>query len=131
MIPKDEGLGVMISTFCSHAFGFGYYISLEDLEKVNKKRERTKYSDEDAAKKIRGNSSMKADLTDSPFVVEFEYGANNQGYWDYDHMIIQFEDCINVVKTLYPEFDFMFLFDHSCGHDRQSGSSPGWAPSVK
>jgi hypothetical protein len=44
---------------------------------------------------------------------------NNQGYWDYVHMIIQLEDCIDVVKTLHPEFDFMFLFDHSCGYDRQ------------
>jgi hypothetical protein len=119
MIPKDEGLGVMISAFVSREFGFGFAISLEDLEKVNKKREGKKYSDEDAAKKIRGNSSNKAPLTQSPFVVEFEYGANNQGYWDYDHMIIQFEDCIDVVKTLHPEFDFIFLFDHSCGHDRQ------------
>jgi hypothetical protein len=118
MIPKDEGLGVMISAFVSREFGFGFYLSPEDLEKVNRKREGTKYSDEDAAKKIRGNSS-KAPLTESPFVVEFEYGANNQGYWDYDHMIIQFEDCIDVVKTLHSEFDFMFLFDHSCGHDRQ------------
>jgi len=118
MIPKDEGLGVMISAFVSREFGFGFYISLEDLEKVNKEREGKKYSDEDAAKKVLGNS-FKAPLTKSPFVVEFEYGANNQGYWDYDHMIIQFEDCIDVVKTLYPEFDFIFLFDHSCGHDRQ------------
>jgi hypothetical protein len=118
MIPKDEGLGVMISAFVSHEFGFGYAISLEDLEKVNKKREGTKYSDEKAAKKIRGNSS-KAGLTESPLVVEFEYGANNQGYWDYDHMIIQFEDCIDVVKTLHPKFDFIFLFNHGCGHRTQ------------
>ncbi len=76
-------------------------------------------SDEEAAKKIRGNSSNKAGLTESPFVVEFEYGANNQGYWDYDHMIVQFEDCIDVVQTLHPEFEFIFLFDHSCGHDWQ------------
>ena len=118
MIPKDEGLGVMISAFVSREFGFGYYLSLDDLEKVNKKREGAKYSDEEAAKKITGNT-MKAPLTQSPFVVEFEYGANSQGYWDYDHMILQFEDCIDVVKTLHPEFDFLFLFDHSCGHDRQ------------
>jgi hypothetical protein len=49
MIPKYEGLDVMISAFVLHGFGFGYAISLEDLEKVNKKREGTKYSDEDAA----------------------------------------------------------------------------------
>jgi hypothetical protein len=31
-------------------------------------------------------------------------------------LILQFEDCIDVVKTLWPElFDFVFLFDHSCG----------------
>jgi hypothetical protein len=35
-------------------------------------------------------------------------------------MILQFEDCINVVRTHWPEFEiFFFLFDHSCGHDRQ------------
>ena len=118
MIPKDEGLGVMISAFVSREFGFGYFISIEDLEKVNKKREGKHYSDELASKKIKGNT-MKAPLTESPFVVEFEYGANNQGYWDYDHMIMQFEDCIDVVTTLHPEFEFLFLFDHSCGHDRQ------------
>jgi hypothetical protein len=119
MIPKDEGLGVMISAFVSREMGFGYDISEEDLVKVNERRQGKHYSDEEAAKKIKGNSSMKMPLTGSPFVVEFEYGANNQGYWDYDHMIIQFEDCIDVVKTLHPEFDFVFLFDHSCGHDRQ------------
>jgi hypothetical protein len=32
MIPKDEGFGVMISAFVSREVGFGYDISLEDLE---------------------------------------------------------------------------------------------------
>jgi hypothetical protein len=118
MIPKDEGLVVMISAFISCEFGFSYYTSLVKLEKVNKKREGTKYSDEDVAKKIQGNSS-KAPLTKSPFLVKFEYVANNQGYWDYNHMIIQFEDCIDVVKTLHSKFDFMFLSNHSCGHGCQ------------
>jgi hypothetical protein len=34
-------------------------------------------------------------------------------------MVPQFEDCIDIVNTLWPEFDCVFLFDHSCGHDRQ------------
>jgi hypothetical protein len=34
-------------------------------------------------------------------------------------MILQFEDCIDVVQTLWPEFKYGFLFYHSCGHDRQ------------
>jgi hypothetical protein len=116
MIPKDEGLEVMISAFVSRGFGFGFYISPDNLEKVNKEGEGKNYIDKDAANKIRGNSSMKAPLTESPFIVEFEYGANNQGYWDYDHMIIQFEVCIDVIQTLHPEFELIFLFDHSCRH---------------
>jgi hypothetical protein len=35
-------------------------------------------------------------------------------------MILQFEDCIDVVRTLWHEFEYVFLFDHACGgHDRQ------------
>ena len=34
-------------------------------------------------------------------------------------MVLQLEDCVNVLKVLYPQFNFLFLFDHSCGHDRE------------
>jgi hypothetical protein len=51
MIPKDEGLGVMISAFVSCELGFGYNISADDLVKVNEKRQGEHYSDEEAAKK--------------------------------------------------------------------------------
>jgi hypothetical protein len=34
-------------------------------------------------------------------------------------MVLQMEDCVDVVTVLYPEYDFIFLFDHSCGHDRK------------
>ena len=34
-------------------------------------------------------------------------------------MVLQFEDCVDVVKVLYPQYDYIFLFDHSCGHDRK------------
>jgi len=54
-----------------------------------------------------------------PFVVEFEFGINSEGYWCYDRMVLQLEDCVDVLKNVYPEFDFLFLFDHSCGHDKQ------------
>lgn len=61
---------------------------------------------------------MKPKLTDSPFVQEFEYGASSKGYWTYESMVLQLEDCVDVLKMLYPEFQFLFLFDHSCGHDK-------------
>ena len=50
---------------------------------------------------------------------EFEYGANNEGYWSYEHMVLQMEDCLDVMRVLNPEVDVLLLFDHSCGHDRQ------------
>ena len=32
---------------------------------------------------------------------------------------MQFEDCIDCVKALFPNYDTVFLFDHSCGNDRK------------
>jgi hypothetical protein len=49
----------------------------------------------------------------------FEYGASNEGYLCYEQMILQLEDCLDVLKTLHPQYDFLFLFDCSCGHDKQ------------
>ena len=33
-------------------------------------------------------------------------------------MIVQSEDCIDVLQYLFPEFDFKFIFDHLNGHNR-------------
>ncbi len=49
----------------------------------------------------------------------FEYGADSDGYWNYSHMVLQLEDCADVLKHLYPQYDCLFLFDHSSGHDKQ------------
>ena len=61
----------------------------------------------------------KQPLTKNPFVKEFEYGAASERYWTYQHMVLQLEDCINVLNVLYPQYDYLFLFDHSCRHDKQ------------
>jgi hypothetical protein len=62
----------------------------------------------------------KKALTKSPFVFEFECGANGEGYWVYEHMVLQLEDCIDCLKVLYPQHAFLFLLNHSCSHhDRQ------------
>ncbi len=118
IIPKDEGLGVMVSGIVSREFGFGLKVSHEDLQKVNKYRANKSYSDVLAAMEKRGTAT-KQPLETSPFIVEFEYGANAEGYWTYDHMVLQFEDFVDVFMALYPENEYMFLFDHSCGHDRK------------
>jgi hypothetical protein len=52
-----------------------------------------------------------------PFLSKFDYGVTAQGYcWTYDHMVLQFEDCVNI---LYGNYGYLFLFDHSCGNDRK------------
>jgi hypothetical protein len=37
IVPKDTGLGVMVSTFQSREFGFGVVVSEEQLKEVNEK----------------------------------------------------------------------------------------------
>jgi hypothetical protein len=111
----------MISAFVSREFGFGMKLSAEQLAIINVfRRQPTNrmYRDEEAAVKKLGKQE-KEDMKESPFIVQFEYGANGEGYWTYESMIIQLEDCIDVVSALYPEYDFIFQFDHSCGHDRK------------
>jgi hypothetical protein len=77
IVPKDEGTGMMISAFLSREFGFGINLTQEQLQKVNQVRQGKKYSDETAAKETRGKAD-KLPLKSSHFVIEFEYGANNQ-----------------------------------------------------
>ena len=117
IVPKDEGYGVMISAFMSRELGFGVVISQEQLDEINRRRRGKHYADKDAATFIT-NSTAKQDLTESPFVKTFEYGQSAEGYWTYERMVLQVEDCVDCLKVLYPQYDFLFLFDHSCGHDR-------------
>jgi hypothetical protein len=34
-------------------------------------------------------------------------------------MVLHFEDVVDCLITLYPQYDYLFLFDRSCGHDKQ------------
>jgi hypothetical protein len=47
---------------------------------VNNYRANQNYADEKAPISLRG-MDVKQPLKESPFVREFEYGANNEGYW--------------------------------------------------
>ena len=60
------------------------------------------------------DNAQKKPLTaeKSPFVV-LEYGENRERYWIYAHMVLQFEDVVDVLQMLYSKSDFVFLFDHS------------------
>ena len=116
--PKDEGIGIMLSSFCSRDFGYGFKLSPSQLVIVNNYRMGKKYKDEDAAMEILKQKD-KNPITTSPFVRSFEYGANSEGFWTYHHIVLQFEDVVDVLKALYGDsYCFLFFFDHSSGHDK-------------
>jgi hypothetical protein len=118
LIPKDDGQGVMISAFQSREFWFGLQLNQQQLALVNAYRNNKDYCDEKVVIKLRGTSKKQA-LMETPFIREFEYGQNSDGYWSYERMAFQMEDCLDVVKVLHPEVDVLLLFDHSRGDDRQ------------
>ena len=113
----------MISAFVSNEFGHGMQLNKNDqLTRINTARDMKSYSDEFAVISKFGNNNnvtTKPKLTKSPIVQELEYCASSiDRYWSYDAMaIIQFENSIDCFKTLYPEFDYVFIFDHLKGHD--------------
>ena len=37
LIPKEEGHGIMLSSICSRELGYGFQLSNEQLEIINKK----------------------------------------------------------------------------------------------
>jgi hypothetical protein len=73
------------------------------------------YTEAKSAIKVNG-TAIKKPLANSPFVIIFVYGYSpgKEGYWTYDHMCLQFEDCIDTIC-------------HSCSHNhgREDGLSVG------
>jgi hypothetical protein len=118
LLPKNDGDGKMLSAFQSRLTGFGREMSEEDLNRVNEKRQGCTYLDVEAAREVLKTTS-KLPLTESPFVRKILIGINNEGYWNSQHMAVQLEDVVDCLKILYPDFDFVFLFDHSQGHSRK------------
>jgi hypothetical protein len=121
--PKSEGEGYMISAFVSRLWGFNEILSNmvltdEVLEKVNARRKGKHYVSTEAAEEVYGRT-LKEDIIDySPLVHLFEYGAEKKGYWNYNHMALQVEDLMDCLPVLYPDFDFVLLFDQSSGHGK-------------
>lgn len=60
---------------------------------------------------------FKGKLNQTLFVRGLEYGSNDDGYWTYQCMILQLEDCLDVLPHLFPGFDYIFSIDHSNGHN--------------
>ena len=87
---------------------------------MNIRRQGQKYADEEAAEDIYRTALKQPLVSDkSPFLVLFEYGENKEGYWNYNKMVLQLEDAVDVLQVMHPDFDYVFLFDHSSGHSKQ------------
>ena len=83
------------------------------------RRRNNKYTDTTAATNTL-NWTNKQTITpqERPFNKSFEYGASAERYWTYGCMVLQVENCTDVIIALHPKFYILFLFGHSCGHDR-------------
>ncbi len=119
----------MVSALCSREFGFGLDLSAEQLGNVNEVRRSQKYGDEDAAIYLLGSADKK-DLLSSPFVRYLEYGKGKDGYWSYNHMVLQLEDCTDTFKVLFPSFQIVYELDHSSGHDKEKADGLTTTPSM-
>ena len=118
---KSDGYSKMISGIQSREFGFGFSVTEEQLAKVNMQQragENENYKDTGAAMEVLGRVKKEA-LKESPFIKTINPGKNDDGYWDYQHMVLQMEDCWDVVSVLLPEFDHIFMFDASTGHRKK------------
>jgi hypothetical protein len=108
----------MVSAILSPDTGFGLHLDPTKLAGIKFSRRGKKYVDEAAAIDVLNNAE-KEDLKESPFVKYFELGANDEGYWGYNHMVLQLEDCADCLKAVHPHLQFVFLFDHSSGHSKK------------
>ena len=120
LLPKDEGIGTMISAFICCEHGLTRKFSAQVLDEVNFQRQGKQYADQDSAIKILGSVNKRPLTGDmSPFLAFFEYGEKREGFWAYNNMVVQFEDAVDFLKVMHPAVDFVFLFDHSSGHSKQ------------
>jgi len=110
-----------IDGFVSRAFSFNVeeLLTPAKLEEINARRQNQNYISIESANEVKNGPSKPEINNSSPFCRFFEYGANKEGYWNYNHAALQLEDLVDCLCVLYPNFDFVFLFDQSSGHGKR------------
>ena len=123
--PKSEGDGCMLSAFVSREFGFGRDLSEDELVRINTARRGIgkTYIDTQAAMEILKLTDKPILTEESPFITYLYIWGNNEGYWNSYQMSLQLEDVVDCIQVLYPDFDIVFLFDHSQGHARKQNGA--------
>ena len=101
LLPKDEGSEVMILSSMCREYGLIKELDQDTLHFVNEIRQGAQYADEEAAIEGYGLSLKPLLLAGkSPFLTYFDYGEHKEGYLDYNHMVLQFEDAIDCLKIM-------------------------------
>ena len=121
LVPKSDGYSLMISAFCSRAFGLGLTVTNEQLFEINKRRSEglfSHYVSTESANEIYGTTLKKPFDSKELLVRYFEVGVMAEGYWNYHHMALQTEDAFDVLAIIYPHCDVIKLTDQSSGHGK-------------
>ncbi len=108
LLPKSEGDSYMV--FVNREFGFVRVRTEAELVRINTERHgigRT-YMDTQAELKIHGTTNKQA-FTELLLVTYLYIGANNEGYRNIFHMSLQFEDVVDCLQVLYPDYEFVFI----------------------
>ena len=67
ILPKNDGIRVMVYEFLSREFGWGVDITQEQMVRINEMRMGKEYFDAVAANEVNG-TALKQALTTSPFI---------------------------------------------------------------
>ena len=112
ILPKGEGEGEMGVGFQACEFGLGLFLTDCQRQQINANQEKTNYISKWEAKVINGNSLKPPTSQDeNPTLKFFRLGVNHDGYWTGSHMKLLVEDVVDCLIVVYPQFDFLFLFD--------------------
>ena len=97
-----------------------YPLTVPDLQTIiNQRALHRKYFDTDIATTILGRTHKEpVTMGRNTFCQGFEQYASDEGYWNYDRMVLQLEYFSDILRDNNPGIDFIFLFDHTCGHDK-------------
>ena len=55
-------------------------------------------------------------IPDDPLLRHFKCDIHRDGYLNSSYTKLQIEDVLDIITLIFPQFDFMFLFDQSSGH---------------
>ena len=124
MLPKDDGHGMMISAFVSRSWGILMDenplldAQLFQINELHLRPTHNTYISTEVAMRLNGHTAKTPITNAKPFTRFFDYGADKEGYWCYDHMALQLEDIVDCLVVMFPAHDFVFLFDQSSGHGK-------------